>query len=298
MKHGSRIKRFWKENGSGYLFISPWLIGFLIFTGYPFLRSIYLSFTAYDIVTAPRWVGAANYKTLLTDDPKFYQSLMVTVHYAIIAVPLSVVSSLILALLLSASVRGQSIFRTIFYLPGIVPAVANAIVFNWLLNPEMGLVNRILALFGIRGPAWMQDARWAPYTFILMSLWGVGSGMIIYLAALKDVPAYLYEAALIDGADPWQRLRAITLPTISPVIFFNLVMGVIGSFQYFTEAYVMTHGGPDGSTTFYALYLFQRAWEYLDMGYASAMAWVLFVVVMIVTGVMFKLQDRWVKYGN
>ncbi len=294
----SSIKRYWRTSGRGHLFILPWLLGFAIFTAYPFLRSVYLSFTAYDIVTPARWVGLANYQTLLTDDPLFYKSLIVTLRYALLSVPLSMVASLVLALLLSAEIRGQSVFRTIFYLPSIVPIVANAIVFNWLLNPEMGLFNRMLEWVGIKGPAWLQDPKWAPYTFVFMSLWGAGSGMIIYLAALKDVPTYLYEAAIIDGASPWQRLRAITLPTISPVIFFNLVMGVIGSFQFFTEAYIMTSGGPEGSTTYYALYLFQRAWDYLDMGYASAMAWVLFVVVMIVTGLLFKFQDRWVKYGN
>ena len=171
-------------------------------------------------------------------------------------------------------------------------------VFLWLLNAEIGLVNRLLKSAGIEGPAWLNSTDWAPRSLILMTLWGIGGSMVIYLAGLKDIPAHLYEAAIIDGAGPLQRLRHITLPMLTPVIFFNLVMGVIGAFQYFTEAYVMTQGGPEDSTLFYALYLFQRAWKYLDMGYASAMAWVLFLIVMALTGFLFRTQRRWVHYGD
>lgn len=273
-------------------------MGFLVFTAYPFFRSIYLSFTSYDIVNPPRFVGVANYDALFRDDPLFWQSLFITLRYAAVAVPVAVIVGVGLALLLSAEVKGQALFRTIFYLPSVVPLVANAVVFNWLLNPELGLVNQILGLFGVKGPAWLQDPTWAPWSFVFMSLWGVGNSMVIYLAAIKDVPQYLYEAATIDGASTWQKLKAITLPTISPVIFFNVIMGVIGSFQFFTEAYVMTKGGPENSTTFYALYLFQRAWNYLDMGYASAMAWVMVVIVMGVTALLFKFQHKWVSYGS
>jgi len=282
---------------NGLLFISPWLLGFSVFTLYPFLSSIYLSFTSYDIVQPPRWVGLANYKALFTEDPLFWKSLFISIRYAAVSVPLGVLVGVSLALLLTAKVRGQTIYRTIFFLPSIVPMVANAVLFNWLLNPEIGLVNQLLGLFHVKGPAWLQDTAWAPWTFVFMSMWGVGNSMVIYLAALKDVPTYLYEAAVLDGANPWNRLKAVTLPTISPVIFFNVVMGVIAAFQYFTEAYVMTKGGPEGSTTFYALYLFQRAWDYLDMGYASAMAWVLFVVIVGITALLFKAQSKWVNYG-
>lgn len=297
-KQQDALGRFWKQNGSGLLFISPWLIGFLTFTLYPFLQSIYLSFTKYDIVNPPKWVGTANYQSLFTADPVFWQSLVITLRYAVVAVPVAIIAGVSLALLLNIDVKGQSIYRTLFFLPGIVPTVANAVVFNWLLNPEIGLINQLLSVVGIKGPAWLQDPNWAPWTFVFMSIWGVGNSMVIYLAGLKDVPSHLYEAAVIDGAGSFGRLRHVTLPLITPVIFFNLVMGVISSFQYFTEAYVMTRGGPEGSTTFYALYLFRRAWEYLDMGYASAMAWVLFLIVMLVTALLFRFQSKWVKYSN
>ncbi|HLK60565.1 MAG TPA: sugar ABC transporter permease [Chthonomonadaceae bacterium] len=285
-----------KKNWVGYAFISPWIIGFLVFTLYPFLASFYFAFTRYDIVSPPHWVGMTNYRMLFTTDPQFWKALGVTFRFAACAVPLGVVLGVGLALLLNLNLRGMSLFRTIFYLPSIVPTIATAFVFLWILNPEIGLVNRLLKNFGIEGPAWLQDTAWAPWSLVLMSLWGVGGSMVIYLAGLKDIPTHLYEAAIIDGASPFQRLRHITLPMLTPVIFFNVVMGVIGAFQYFTEAYVMTRGGPEDSTLFYALYLFQRAWRYLDMGYASAMAWILFLVVMVLTSLIFRSQRRWVHY--
>ena len=282
---------------TGYAFISPWLVGFLVFTAVPFLVSIYLSFTRYDIVSSPVWVGTANYHKLLTGDPLFWKSLWITLHYALVAVPLGIATGVGLALLLNLDLRGISVYRTVFYVPSIVPVVATSVVFMWLLNPQIGLVNGILARFGIIGPAWLQDTKWAFWSLVFMSLWGVGGSMIIYLAGLKDIPTTLYEAAIIDGAGPWQRTRHITLPMLTPVIFFNLIMGVIGAFQYFTQAYIMTLGGPEDSTHFYALYLFNRAWRYLDMGYASAMAWILFVIVMAFTLLIFRSHRRWVHYG-
>jgi multiple sugar transport system permease protein len=281
----------------GYAFIGPWLIGFLLFTAFPFLASICLSFTRYNIVTAPVWVGTANYR-MLGADALFWKSLGVTFRYALVAVPLGIAAGVGLALLLNQEIGGISIYRTIFYLPSIVPAVATSVVFLWILNPQIGLVNGLLRSWGIVGPAWLQDKAWAPWSLVFMSLWGVGGSMVIYLAGLKDIPSHLYEAALIDGASAWQRVCHVTLPMLTPVIFFNLIMGVIGTFQYFTEAYVMTQGGPEDSTLFYALYLFQRAWRYLDMGYASAMAWVLFLVIMLLTGLIFRTQRRWVHYGG
>lgn len=283
----------------GYLFISPWLIGFLVFTLYPFLQSIYLSFTRYNIVTAPKWVGAANYRMLLTQDELFWKSAWVTVKFALIAVPLGIVAGVALALLLNINVKGISVFRTIFYLPSIVPTVATSVLFIWLLNPNIGLINQVLSRFGIAGPAWLKTAPWAFYSLVLMALWGVGGSMIIYLAGLKDIPVHLYEAATLDGANPFRKMRHITLPMMTPVIFFNLVMGIIGSFQYFTQAYVIAPtGGPEDSTYFYSLYLYNRAWKYLDMGYASAMAWLLFLVIAILTGIVFQSQRRWVHYGG
>ncbi len=282
----------------GYAFISPWLIGFLLFTLGPFLASIYLSFTRYDILSSPVWVGTANYRQLFTHDPLFWKSLGITLKYAVVAVPLAIIAGVSLALLLNSNIAGISVYRTIFFVPSIVPLVATSVVFTWILNPQIGLVNPILKLLGITGPAWLQDSKWAFWSLVMMSLWSVGGSMIIYLAGLKDIPAYLYEAAVIDGASAWQRTRHVTLPMMTPVIFFNLVMGVIGAFQYFTQAFIMTRGGPEESTTFYALYLFNRAWRYLDMGYASAMAWILFIVIMAVTGVILRSQRRWVHYGS
>jgi len=299
-------RRWLRRNVPGLLFISPWLIGFLGFTIGPFISSIWLSFTSYDLVSRPKWVGSANYATLLHDDPTFWSSLLVTVKFAVISVPVGIVAGVAMALLLNSKVKGQTIFRTIFYLPSIVPAVANAVVFSWILNPEIGLVNGILRQlnhylpprFNLPEPPWLNDPKWALWSLMLMSLWGVGGSMVIYLAGLQDIPVHLYEAATLDGASAWVRLRKVTLPLLTPVIFFNLVMGIIGSFQYFTEAFIMTKGGPEGSTMFYALYLFQRAWKYLDMGYACAMAWIVFVVVMIITGLVFRSQKKWVHFGN
>lgn len=283
---------------TGYAFISPWLIGFLAFTLGPFLASIYLSFTRYDIVSAPVWVGSANYHHLLSHDPLFWKALGITLKYAAVAVPLGIVAGVSLALLLNSRIAGISVYRTVFFVPSIVPVVATSVVFMWILNPQIGLVNGVLKLIGVTGPAWLQDAKWAFWSLVFMSLWGVGGSMIIYLAGIKDIPAHLYEAAMIDGATAWQRTRHVTLPMMTPVIFFNLVMGVIHAFQYFTQAFIMTQGGPEESTTFYALYLFNRAWRYLDMGYASAMAWILFAVIMVFTGLILRSQRKWVHYGG
>jgi multiple sugar transport system permease protein len=293
-----KLARFWRRNGTGLLFISPWLVGFLLFTAGPLLSSIYLSFTNYDIISKPQWIGLSNYRSLAGDDPMFWKSLWVTVRFALTSVPLGVIVGVGLALLLNVKVHGIAIFRTILFMPSVMPVVATSVVFAWLLNPEIGLVNGLLNLAHIKGPAWLQDTSWAPWSLVFMSIWGVGGSMVIYLAGLKDVPEYLYEAATLDGAGGWRRLRHITLPLLTPVIFFNLVMGIIGAFQYFTQAYIMTQGGPEGSTTFYALYLFQRSWKYFDMGYACAMAWILFVVVMAVTGLVFKSSRTWVHSGG
>lgn len=282
----------------GLAFVSPWLIGFLVFTLGPFLTSVYLSFTRYDVVSTPVWVGAANYRALLTDDPTFWKSLWVTIRYGLVAVPLGTIAAVGLAILLNLPVKGMSAFRTLFYLPSIVPTVATSTVFLWLLNPQLGLINTTLRRVGIEGPAWLVDPKWAPWTFVGMALYTVGGSMVIYLAGLKDIPAHLYEAAILDGAGGWKRLRLVTLPLLTPVIFFNVVMGVIGSFQVFTQAFILTNGGPEDSTMFYALYLYFRAWYYGDMGYASAMAWILFLLVVIVTSLLFASRRRWVHYGE
>jgi multiple sugar transport system permease protein len=289
-----------RENLTGYLFISPWLIGFFVFTLWPFLRSFYLSFCNYNIVQPPKFIGLANYQMMLFNDELFYKSLWVTLRYALVAVPLTLVVGVALALLLNLNVKGIAVFRTIFYLPSIVPTVAMTSIFMWILNPQVGMVNRILALAGVTGPAWLSDPVWTPWTLIFMAVWAAGGSMVIYLAGLKDIPQYLYEAATLDGAGAFRKMRMITLPMLSPVIFFNLVMSVIGTFQYFTQAFVISNGsgGPEDSTLFYALYMFKRCWKYMDMGYGSAMAWVLFIIVMVSTGLIFRTQKRWVHYGR
>ena len=282
----------------GYAFIAPWLIGFLLFTAGPFLASIYFSFTRYNVVTPPVWVGTANYEALFQQDPLFWKSLGVTFRYALVAVPLGVVIAVIMALFLNLNIKGIAVYRTIFFLPSIVPTVATSMIFLWILNPQIGLINGLLRSFGIIGPAWLADPNWAPWTLVFMALWGVGGSMVIYLAGLKDIPTYLYEAAILDGATAYRRMRLITLPLLTPVIFFNVVMGCIGAFQTFTQAFILTQGGPEDSTQFYALYLFNRAWRYGDMGYASAMAWNLFAIVAVVTSLLFRSQKRWVHYGS
>jgi multiple sugar transport system permease protein len=287
-----------RRNRLGYLFIGPWLAGFALFTALPFLASVALSFTHYTIAGAPTWVGLANYQTLLFDDPSFWRSLGNTLTYALVAVPLGVATAFCLALLLNLELRGMAIYRTVFFLPHIVPVVATSVVFMWVLNPQIGLANGILALIGIEGPAWLQDPGWSMTTLILLSLWGVGGSVVIYLAGLKDVPASLYEAARIDGANAFQRALHITLPMMTPVIFFNLVMGIIHAFQYFTQAYILTNGGPQESTLFLALYLFHRAWRFLDLGYASALAWIMFLMVAGITWLVFRSQRRWVHYED
>lgn len=280
---------------TGLLFISPWLVGFLIFTLYPVFASAYLSFTDYRVLAPPHWVGFANYTDLLTDHDYFLPSLWDTI-FMFLELPLALVLGLALALLLDLKLRGIAFYRTIFYLPSIVPVVSSAILWTWVLNPEHGLMNAGLHALHIDGPAWLASPAWAKPAMILMDLWGVGGGMVIYLAALQGVPTALYEAAALDGANGWQRIWFVTIPSISPVIFFNLIMGVIGTFQYFTQTFIMTNGGPNNSTLFYALYLYENAFQFFRMGTACAMAWILFLLTLVATLVVFKSSARWVYY--
>ncbi len=280
----------------GYLFTSPWIIGCLIFTLGPMIASLVLSLTNYDIVHAPEFVGLANYIKLFTDDPHFWHSLGVTVTYAIFAVPLSLVFGFSLAYLLNLNIPAVAFWRTIFYMPSVTAGVAVAVVWGFIFNPRFGILNWVLGLVGIKGPGWLASPDWALPALILMSLWSVGGGMIIYLAGLQSIPTAFYESAQLDGASGWQQLIHITLPMMSPVIFYNLVIGVIGTFQYFTEAYVLTRGGPAEATMFYNLYLYNNACTYLDMGYASALAWVLFVIVLALTLLIFRSSALWVYY--
>ncbi len=284
---------------NGLLFCSPAILGLLAFTLYPVVSSLYYSFCNYPMLKPPVWVGLANYRTLFRD-PVFYTALYNTAYYAIFATPLGMLVAFLLALLLNQKVKGMAVFRTMFFVPSIVPMVAGSVLWLWLLNPQYGLINALLGVVGIQGPGWMADPKWAKPALIVMSTWGVGGWMLIYLAGLQDVPQDLYEAAEIDGASVWQRVWNITVPFMSPHLFFTLVMGFIGAAQYFTQAYVMTNGGggPVDSTRFFSLYLFQNAFQYWKMGYACAMAWILFIVILLFTILLFKTSARYVYYGG
>ncbi|HWP41496.1 MAG TPA: sugar ABC transporter permease, partial [Tepidisphaeraceae bacterium] len=275
-------------------FASPWMIGFAVLVGGPILFSILLSFTRYDVLTPARYVGLDNYRQLLHDS-LLYKSLGNTA-YMLIRIPLMMAVSLAIALLLNRAVRGIGFYRTAFYMPAIVPMVAASLLWVWLLNPTAGVINRMLGWFIDSPPLWLQDPAWSKPSLILMSLWTAGAGMIIWLAGLQSIPQQLYEAASIDGAGAWRRFVHVTLPMLSPYILFNTIVGVIGTMQIFGEAYIMTAGGPVDSTLFYAYYLFKQAFGYFRMGYASALAWILFLVVLGLTLVQLWLGKKWVHY--
>ncbi|MDQ3249416.1 MAG: sugar ABC transporter permease [Chloroflexota bacterium] len=284
---------------TGLLFTSPWIIGFLAFRVYPFFASLYYSFTFFPILESPKWVGLDNFRGLL-DDSRFLTSLYNTTYFAVGAVPLATITGILLAMLLNSKVRGLSIFRTIYFLPSITPVVATAIVWLWMFDPLNGVVNYMLEWVGIDGPGWMGSPQWSKPALILMSLWGVGGAVVIYLASLQDVPRELIEAAELDGASAVQRIWNITLPMISPVILFNVITGLIGAFQYFTEVHVMTGGtgSPADSTLMMSIYLWQTAFQFFKIGYASAQAWVLFLIVIVFTTVLFRISGRLVYYGG
>lgn len=285
-----------QEAVAGYLFIMPWIIGFVVFLAGPMLASFVLSFTRWNIVGTPSWVGLSNYRQIFTADPDFVQSLEVTFRYAIIYLPLSTVLGIGIAVALNSRVRGVGIFRTLLYLPSVVPGVAATLVWVWILNGRFGLLNTLLSYLGVEGPNWFRDPQAALYGIILISLWGVGGSAIIYLAGLQNIPEHLYEAAHVDGASTLQQFRYVTLPMLSPTIFFQLVVGLIGVFQTFTSSYVATGGGPLKSTLFYMLYIYNRAWQSLRMGYASALAWILAVIILVITILVFRSSPYWVHY--
>jgi multiple sugar transport system permease protein len=289
-----------RETLAGLAFISPWFIGFWIFTAGPMAFSLWLSLNAYDVLNPPRFIGLENYQNLF-QDPRFVLALRNSFIYAVLYVPLMIVVALWLALILNRVGKAAGFFRTAFYLPSITPAVAIGTLWLWLLNPRVGLVNKGLAIFGIDGPGWTTDPMWIKPGIVLMSLWSVGSTVIIYLAALRNVPNELYEAASIDGATGWRQFRHITLPMISGAIFFTLIVNTIASLQVFTEVYTMFFGNMESSAAssaglFYNIYLFRQAFEFLRMGYASAMAWVLFVIILILTVIQLNVSKRWVYY--
>lgn len=290
-----RRSLLWSETRDAYLFLLPWIIGFLVFTAGPMLASLYISFTQWEIVTPSKWMGAAQYVKLFQDD-RFYLSIYNTAYYVFIGVPLHLFLALLAALAMNLNLRGIRIFRTLYYVPSITPVVANSILWLWIFHPQWGLANAFLNTLGLEGLYWLQDPKLSKPSFIIMSFWSIGGQMVILLAALKGIPLSFYEAADIDGANIWQRFRHITLPLLTPALFFNLILAIIGAFQVFTQAFIMTEGGPSYSTLFYVLYLYRMAFENFRMGYASAMAWVLFVIILIFTLLQFRVSSFWVFY--
>lgn len=296
VRRGSLERR---EARAGLFFVLPWLLSLLVFTAYPVIASIYFSFTDYSIVQAPKWVGLANFQTMFGGgDPDFWNAVGNSAYYAFISVPVGLALSLALALLLNANVRGIGAYRTLFYLPALCPPVAATIVFILLFSTDGGLVNNLLAAVGLPAPDWLGDPSFAKPTLITLSVWTAGTGTLIFLAGLKEVPQSLLEAAAIDGAGAWQRFRSVTLPLLTPVILFNLVMGVINSFQVFTQAMVIggTTGDPLGSTLMFMVMIYSQAFSYFQMGYAAALSMVLFVVIVVITLVIFRTSRAWVYY--
>ena len=286
-----------RREWQGLLYVAPWVAGFLIFTAYPFVQSLYLSLTDWKGIGAIRFVGMDNYVRLFTDDPPFVRSIWNTLFYTVFHVPGTMLLAFLVALLLNERVRFLALFRTLFYLPSVTSGVATVVLWVWILHPT-GLLNSALGLVGIPGPNWFGSSTWALPGLILMSFWNIGTNMIIYLAGLQAVPQQLYEAAEIDGANALQRARYVTLPMMTPTIFLTLVLGIIGSFQVFTAALVATEGGPGDATRFVLLHIYFQAFRFFRLGYASAVAWVLFVIILAFTLVQFWLARRWVYYES
>lgn len=286
----------------GWLFIIPAILGLLLFKLGPVFASLYFSFTKYDIITAPKWIGLQNYSKLLTDQ-LWLKSVTVTLHYTALFIPLSVIVAYIIALLMAQELKGIAVYRTLWYLPSLVPSVASATLWRWAMNPEFGPINYPIKLLGFAGPGWLTDPKLIIFSVVLIQLWALGSSALVFLASIKGVPETFHEAAKVDGASTWQRFWNITIPLTSPVIFFQLIMSVIGSFQVFGIVFVLFGGmastdtaGPNNSALFYVLYLYRNAFGYFRNGYASAMAWVLFAVIMLLTFLIFRTQTRWVYY--
>jgi multiple sugar transport system permease protein len=280
---------------SFYLTISPWLLGFLAFTLVPMVIALYLGFTRWDLFGAPEWIGLNNYARMARD-PLFLQALKVTSIYTLVYVPMELIGGLGLALLVNQKVRGVGVFRTIFYLPSVLAGVAYVVLWMWIFNPQGGLLNTLLAAIGVQGPRWLIDPQWALPSLLLMTFWGWGRAMVLYLAGLQGVPPALYEAAEMDGAGPSAKFWRVTLPMITPTILFALILSVIGTFQTFTSAFVATNGGPLDATLFYVLFIYRQAFQFFRMGYASALAWVLFAIILVLTLALFRSGNFWVYY--
>ena len=291
-----------RESIAGYLFLTPWLIGLLCFVVGPMIASAYFSFTNYDVVNTPKFVGFKNFIEIFSKDRLFWPSLMLTFRYAIIVVPLSLLGSLLAAMLLNQALKGTVIFRTFFFMPHLTPIAASAVLWAWLFNPDVGPINYFIRNnLGIENaPGWFRDPQWAMSGLIIMAMWGAigGNTMLIFLAGLQGIPQELYEAASIDGAGPWAKFRNVTVPLLTPTIFFNLVLGIIGALRVFTAAFVATQGGPVYATHFYALYIYEKAFRYFEMGYASALAWIFFFIMFVFTFIQFRASRSWVYYAG
>ncbi len=288
-----------QEERAAYLFLLPWLFGLFAFLLGPIIASVLLSMTNWNLITTPRWVGLSNYHQMLFDDYEFWQAIRVTLKYIVLSVPLYLVAGLAVSLLLNLKLRGMNVFRTILYLPSVLSAVAVAVLWLTLLNPDLGAVNQILRSVGIANPpGWLNDPGWAVPSVVLMGLWGVGGGAIIYLAGLQNIGPHLYEAAAIDGAGAWKRFLHVTIPMLTPTLFFNLITGLIGAFQVFDVAYILggPHGGTSDALLFYLLYLWNVGFSEGRFGYASALAWLLVILAAIVIVITFRTADRWVYY--
>lgn len=292
-----RINQKRNNNILGYAFISPWLIGFIVFTAGPMIASLILSFTRYDGRNPAEFIGFSNFSGLI-HDKYVWNSLKVTFKFAFLSIPIGIVCGFLLAYMLNMNVPGMKGWRTLYYLPSLISGVVVAMLWRGLFDDQYGVINFLIRQFGGSAPKWLLDPKYTLYCFLFLSVWGCGGGMIIYLSGLQGIPTELYEAAELDGCNRWQQLWHVTIPQMTPILFYQLIMGIIGTFQYFAEPMVLTKGGPAHSTEFFNLYLYNNAFKYQKMGYASALAWVLFVIILLLTMLVFKSSDMWVFYDN
>lgn len=283
----------------GYVFAAPWILGFIIFGLYPMGMSLYYSLCRYDVLRVPEFIGFGNFYTLLFEDAYFWTAVWNTLYYTVFRTPVAILGSLLLAVLVNSAAHGVRLFRTVYFLPSIIGGVVMSVLWLWIFNPQYGLLNSFLAFFGIPGPLWLNSPEWSKPSLILMSLWSIGGGrMLVFLAALQTIPLELYEVVDLDGGGWWRKFWHVTLPMISPVLFLWSILEVIFSFQVFTEAYIMTKGGPLNSTMFYNLYLYYKAFDDFDMGYASALAWLLLLISLAITLLQFRFSKHWVYYES
>ncbi len=294
-----RLNALQREALWGYFFVAPWIIGFILFSLGPIVATIYLSMTNYDVVSSPTWVGLDNFTRMFSRDREYMKAIWVTIEYSIIRVPLCILVALVFAMLINKQMRGMNLFRTALYLPAVVPLVAASVLWLWLLNPQYGFINPMLRdTFGIIAPNWLRDRDFALLAIVMLSVWQIGHTMMIFLAGLQEIPRDLYEAAEMDGASFAQRTRYVTLPMLTPTIYFNLIIGIIYSFQAFSAVFILTRGGPANETLVYIMYLYRRGIEYLEMGYASALSLVLVAIILALTIIIMKTSDRWVNYDR